>query len=272
VPDVHAVEELANRHLRRQSVYLQALLPGNDPYQAIRETRGRILDLAAEAPDDRFADWADGIARQVAAGRRTELSPPPFSDDLFRQLAESAWPVLELSDKRPALLDQILRQLPPPERELLRWRYEVGQAPAVFAASQGRSAAALARDLAALHGSLVTALREALPDAGPEPPGGAADIGRLSDQLIDGSIGEDSRLVLETLLLGDTAAQVHYHRHAALAVDLRWKYRGAVTFPGGMTEIPRPRLSTRERIVTVGFVVAVLVVAAFVVFRLAGYL
>src|SRR5262249_52348581 len=161
----------------------------------------------------------DGITRQVAAERRKTITPLPFSDDLFRQLSDSAGPILNLSEKRPAALAEILRQLPPPERDLLRRKYELGLNAHQIADAAGRPVAAVARDVTGLHEPLLTALREALPDTGPEPPAGASDIGRLSDQLIDGTITDDGRFVLETLLLADAAAQPHYHRHAALAAE-----------------------------------------------------
>lgn len=252
---------------RRLHVYLRALLPGSDVDGALKETQLRIA--RTEPPAERLAEWADGIARQVAAERRKSTDPLPFSDDLFRQLADSAGPILDQSDRRPCELVEVLRQLPPPERDLLRRKYELGMTAEEIAVADGRAAAAVARDLAGLHESLVMALRAALPDVGPEPPGGAADIGRLSDQLLDGSIKDDGRLVLETLLLADAAAQAHYHRHAALTADLSWHYRGMPPVPEPPTPIPLSNITPRERLVTAAFVIAVLAVLVFVIVQLA---
>ena len=47
----------------------------------------------------------------------------------------------------------------------------------------------VARDLMLLHGTLVSALHDEMPDGGPPPPGGAADLGRLTFQILDGSNG-----------------------------------------------------------------------------------
>jgi len=269
VPD-SAARDVLQRHHRRLAVYLRALLPGTDPDPHLWEAAERLLGQAGRAPTDRTAERADEIARQVAADRRKTIAPLPFSDDLFRQLADSAGPILDQSDARPAALAQILRQLPPPERDLLRRRYELGLSAEQIALAEGRPTAAIARELTALHGSLVSAVREALPDAGPEPPGGAADLGRLTDQLLDGTITDDGRLVLETLLLADAAAQTHYHRHAALATDLRWHYAGAPALPEPPAEVRRG-VTSREWAVTVGFLVAVLAIIAFVALRLTGY-
>jgi DNA-directed RNA polymerase specialized sigma24 family protein len=270
VPDP-AARDLLKRHHRRLAVSLRALLPGTDPDPPLWEAAERLLGQADRAPADSTSEWVDGIARQVAADRRKTLAALPFSDDLFRQLADSASPILDQSEARPAALAQVVRQLPPPERDLLRRRYELGLSAEQIARAEGRPTAAIARELTALHGSLVSAMREALPDAGPEPPGGAADLGRLADQLLDGTITDDGRLVLETLLLADAAAQAHYHRHAALATGLRWHYTGAPALPEPRPEVPR-RVTPREWAVTVGFLVAVLALIAFVVLRLTGYL
>jgi DNA-directed RNA polymerase specialized sigma24 family protein len=264
-----AARELVRQQHRRLYVYLRALLPGSDIAGAVCEAAERIL--RSEPPGERLAEWADGVARQVAAERRKTIVPLPFSDDLFRQLADSAAPILDQSERRPVALAQVLRQLPPPERDLLRRKYELGMPAEQIAAANGRPLAAVSRDLAALHESLIAALREALPDAAPEPPGGAADLGRLSDQLLDGSITDDGRLVLETLLLADPVAQAHYHRHAAVTADLEWHYLGRPNIPEPAPAPPTPpRLTTREWIVTAAFLVAVLTIITFALVRFAG--
>ncbi|HEX3151257.1 MAG TPA: hypothetical protein VHR66_24480 [Gemmataceae bacterium] len=262
--DPAAVDALVGKYHRRLAVYLRALLPAaKDADAALRETMVRLAEHASESPATNTADWAERIARQVAVERRQGQSPLPFSDDLFRQLADSAGPILHQSETRPAVLAQILKQLPPPERELVRRRYELGLRGDQIALAENQSATAVARDLASLHASLVSALRQDLPDTGLEPPGGATDLGRMADQLFDGTISEDGRLVLETLLLADAAAQVHYHRHAALIAELTWQYGGAPALP----ELPKPKrrgITGREWAVTIAFLVACTIVIGLV--------
>jgi hypothetical protein len=245
---------------RRVYAYFTALLPAGDVDAAVWKAMDRV-----GSADER----ADEVARRVAVEQRTTTATLPFSDDLFRQLADSAGVVLDHADQRPAALDEVLHQLPPPERDLIRRRYELGLTGEQIAVADGRTVAAVARDLAALHECLVSAIRAIVPDVGPEPPGGAADIGRLSDQLLNGTINDDGRLVLETLLLADAAAQAHYHRHAALIADLRWKFAGPPALDEATSQPPR-RLSGREWAVTIAFVVAVLAVIAFAILRLTG--
>ena len=269
MPDPAAVRELVERHERRLYTYLQALLPGVNPATAFKEAVSRIDRLPTPLAAEEFVLRADDLARQVAAERRAAQASLPFSDDLFRQLADSAWPILDQCDRRPAALAEILRQLPPPECRLLRERYSAGRTIEQIAALDGSSAAEVARDLFGLHASLVAALHAALPDAGPPLPGGAADLGRLSVQVVDGTITDDGRLVLETLLLGDVAAQTHYHRNAALVADLDWEYGWHPTLPEPPAE-PPTGLSTRELVVTITFAVAAVGVVVYAAARFIG--
>jgi hypothetical protein len=213
------------------------------------------------------------VARDVAAEWRAATSDLPFSDALFRQLADTGSAALDRGEARYRALSELLPQLPPPERELVRRRYELGLTTDQIAVSEGRPAAAINRELAGLLESLVSARYAAVPDLGPAPPGGAADLGRLASQLLDGTIGDDSRLVLETLLLADPPAQAHYHRHATLVADLTWKYRGPPRIPDPPDPPPAaPAVSRQEWWVTAAFVAACVLVAAFVVLLFTGRL
>jgi RNA polymerase sigma-70 factor, ECF subfamily len=258
-------EEL-RRHRRRLLILLRALLPNRDDAEAAwRETIARISRQRRPSADD-FPRWA----REVASEHRKQTNPLPFSDDLFRQLAESAGTSPKVAEERPRALGEILDRLPPPEKELLRRKYTLGLTAEQIAAAEGRPAAVVRRDLTILHGTLVSALQEALPDGGPAEPGGASDLGRLADQLLDGTISEDGRLVLETLLLADAAAQAHYHRHVALAVELAWRYAGEPKLP----DLPsrRRRLTAREWLVTIAFVLVCLATIAFATLLFTGQL
>jgi DNA-directed RNA polymerase specialized sigma24 family protein len=260
------------RHRRRLCLLLRALLPtAADAEAAWRQTAVRIVERGEAASGSNFAEWAERIARDVAAELRKTQSPPPFSDDLFRQLADSAGLSLVIADQRPRALAEILNRLPSPEKELLRKRYGVGLSIEQIAMSEGRPPAVVSRDVAVLHGMLVAALHEAIKNDGPPPPGGASDLGRMVDQLLDGTITDDGRVVLETLLLADAPAQAHYHRHVALLVEIEFKYRGEPELP----ELPEPgpqKLSNREWLVTAAFIVACAAAAVFVILALTGQL
>jgi DNA-directed RNA polymerase specialized sigma24 family protein len=270
VPDDATLPDLIGCHQRRLYLFLRALLPAAAEAEAgLRESIFQLWDRAGGVRPERFADFADGVARKVAGGRRKESGH--FSEDLFRQLADSAGPSLELVEKRPAVLSRLFDQLPPPDRDLLRRRYELGMTAEQIALSENRPVTAVNRDLAGLHASLVAAIRERLPDAGPEPPGGANDLGRLTGQLLDGTITDDGRLVLETLLLADAAAQAHYHRHVALVAELTLRFRGLPPLPERPV-FPAPRVSRREQVVTWAFVAACTVVLLFLIFLFTGWL
>jgi DNA-directed RNA polymerase specialized sigma24 family protein len=246
---------------------------GADADAALRETLLRIGRRRSSGPGGRFDERAIEVAREVAAERRKATVRLPFSDDLFRQLADRSGPPPERIEARAWALAECLHQLPPPERNLLRQRYELGRTIAQIAAADGRPPTTVVRDLSGLHESLLSALSATAPDGGPDPPGGAADLGRLADQLLDGTISDDSRLVLETLLLADAPAQAHYARHAALVTDLTWDYRGAPILPEQPADEPQPAAITRrEKLVTVAFVVCCTVAMLVVVFLFTGWL
>lgn len=271
MPDDATVRDLVNRHRRRLMILLRALLPeAADAEDAWRDTLIRIEQRARTAPNNDFGNWADEIARGVASDLRRKLARLPFSDDLFRQLVDSAPTSVEIANRRPKFLTEIIDRLPPPEKDLLRRKHALQISTDQIAVTEGRPATAVGRDLVILHGTLVAALQEALPDGGPPSPGGASDLGRMTDQLLDGTITDDGRLVLETLLLADAAAQAHYHRHVALAVELAWKYRGEPELPEASAE--RRRLRKREWAVTIAFVCACVAAIAFVVLLFSGQL
>jgi RNA polymerase sigma-70 factor, ECF subfamily len=264
VPDAVLLRDLVQHHHRRLYVFMRAVLPNAiEAETALRETTLRITERGQVPPVKDFETWAEGIARQVAVERRKSAKVLPFSDDLFRQLADSAEPSLELSERRPGALAELLAQLPQPERELLRRKYELGMTLDQIALAEDRPASAVAREVNALHASLVSALRQSLHDSDLPPPGGAVDLGRLTDHLLDGTINDDGRLILETLLLADSAAQAHYHRHVALTAELTWLYRGEPPLPEFPTEVKRT-LTSREWLVTSLFICALVIVAGFI--------
>ena len=263
MPEAVHTRELVPSQRRRLRVFLRALLPAaTDAENALKETLRRIAERSREASARDAGAWVESIARQVAQEQRKAAVTVPFSDDLFRQIADSAGPSLQLSERRPQAMIELLAQLPPPEKELIRRKYELGMTVDQIARAEDRPSLAVSRELAALHESLVNLLRQSLRDHDVPPPGGAADLGRLTDQLLDGTITDDGRLILETLLLADAAAQAHYHRHGALTVELDVHYRGepAMTDPKVPTRRP---LSTGERLVTGFFLLAILVAAGF---------
>lgn len=266
LPDPSAIRDLVTRHHRRLYVFVRTLEPrANEADIVLEESIRRIERREDVITDDRFTAIAERIAFETVAELRKDGTLLPFTGDLLRQLGDSANPFSAQADKRPAGLVEILAQLPAPDRDLLRRKYELGMTTDQIALSENRPVASVARDLVALHASIVAALRDNLPDSGPEPPGGAGDLGRLAGQLLDGTINDDGRLVLETLLLADAAAQAHYHRHAALIAELTWHYGGPRALPPLPQRPAPPTVTPREWIVTYAFVAACLAALTLVI-------
>src|SRR5262245_10905623 len=117
---------------------------------AVAEAMGRIDRQSGETRADNLPGWVQDVARQVVAERRNASCSLPFSSDLFRQLAESAEPVLAVAERRSAVLGELLKQLPPPDRDLLRRKYELGHSALQIGQSAGRHATDVARAMAGL--------------------------------------------------------------------------------------------------------------------------
>jgi DNA-directed RNA polymerase specialized sigma24 family protein len=269
VADPAELRDYLSRRHRRLHTYLRVLLPdAAEAEAALDDVVSRIGTRATEAPAKDRDGWIEGIARAVAADRR-KRGVGAFSDDLFRQLADLAGPVLDQIERTYGNLPELLRQLPPPERELLHRRYELGLTAEQMGASEGRPVSTVVRDLTGLHETLVSALRRS---GEPAAPGGAADLGRLTHQLLDGTMSDDSRIVFETLLLADPPAQTHYIRHVALVTELTWKYGGVPPVPEWPAPTESPRVSRREKIVTGAFIAACTVVIVFLILLFAGFI
>jgi DNA-directed RNA polymerase specialized sigma24 family protein len=263
--DPATLRDLVERHQRRMYLFLRALLPAAAD-AALIEATVQLWTRGRDVRPHKFTELVDRIAAEVAAGQR-----PPFSADLVRQLADSAGPLLDQCEKRQAAVSRLLDQLPPPERDLLRRTYELGMTVEQIGVAERRPAGAVQRDLVGLHVNLVSRLLESIPDGGPAPPGGAADLGRMTNQLLNGTITDDGRLVLETLLLADAPAQAHYHRHVALVAELTMRFRGLPPIP----EPPpaaTPRLTRREQIVTGAFIAACVTVFLVLILLFTGHL
>lgn len=167
----------------------------------------------------------------------------PSSEDLFRQLIEGPRP----PGLEAARVAEVWKCLPSPDRDMLRRKYELGMTIEQIALAEGRTPPTVARDLAVLHDSICRELfaGETLPH-GPE-------ISRLTGQLADGTISNDARVVLETLLLADDVAQLTYMRSMAVIAELQWLL--APPALAHITTVPMV-LPVREKLVTAAFVVA----------------
>jgi hypothetical protein len=92
----------------------------------------------------------------------------------------------------------------------------------------------------------------------------------MADQLLNGMITNDGRVVLETLLLADVPAQAHYARHAALLTDLTWIFRGEPPLPESPPE--PPGLTRREKVVTAAFLVCCTIAFLIIILLFTGLL
>jgi len=111
-----------------------------------------------------FGSWAFKIASfQIMAFRqkwaRDRLQ---FSDELLAQLARNEFPGVEVFDRRRDALQHCLEILDKGDLELIRLRYESGDAVASVAEQLGRSAKTVYRSLARIHELLMNCIQRRL--------------------------------------------------------------------------------------------------------------
>ena len=242
--------ELLAPHHRRLYLAVRTLVPiPAEAETVLRQVYFKLAPWAAE-PETAFLARADRVVAETATEHRRQAKSFPSSDDLFRQLVEHPDRTAVPTD-RATRIGEILKCLPSPDRDLLRRRYELGMSLEQIGLAEGRSQSAVARDLAALHASVTRELYNDPTKVSPH----ADEIGRLTGRLADGALGDDGRLVLETLLLAEPPAQTDYFRSLATLSELRWRLTRPA-FPD--VSLPRTRLTVRERAVTAAFVLSVI--------------
>ena len=183
-----------------------------------------------------------------------------FSFSLRKQLAAQLPPLLQVVPVRSALVNEALQQLTSGERALLQRKYQQQQTLAEIAKWELRTASAVKRDITNIHTRLVRLIAQALPDATP-----SVELPELATIIEPVLASEPSSepLVLESLLLSDTKAQVFYLRFVGLVQELEWKY-GLARLPELDPIAPEPTpVRQREWAVTVAFILACLGAVAF---------
>ena len=270
--DSATTRDLLERHHRRLRVLLRALLAESaDAAAAWNETVARIGRVPSPADADRFGPWADGIAREVAGEWRRRKGHLPFTDDLCRQLAESAIASPRVAQERPRRSRRFLNGCPSPKGPVSP---PLRHAAVDRANRRGRRSAAVGDGARSGHLARDTHLgahRTHRPTPGQHRLAARADLTRLVLQLLNGAISADSRLVLETLLLADAPAQGALSslcRAGSRTGMARW--RAPV-----ISESPAPtagKLTIREWLVTITFVAACVVVVLFVILLFTGQL
>jgi RNA polymerase sigma-70 factor (ECF subfamily) len=89
-----------------------------------------------------------------------------FDDAALEQLSAAASEKLDQFDERRAALDQCLRKLPPPQRQLVDLRYSAGQAIESISASIGRPSGSVRQALFRIRATLQSCIERQPVDLG----------------------------------------------------------------------------------------------------------
>lgn len=135
------------RHRDRLFAYVYSLLPRREDAEDVFQRTSVVLWRKIETWDASvdFLSWACGVAfyevkNFVRVSGRDRLR---FGDALLERLAEERAATLASRDERVAALEDCLKKLDPPERDLLRRAYGDEASVRALAAESGKAAQTL---------------------------------------------------------------------------------------------------------------------------------
>jgi RNA polymerase sigma-70 factor (ECF subfamily) len=146
------------RHQSRLRGFVRCLLVrSGDVDDILQEINAVLWEKADEfQPGTDFWAWASQIARFKVLNhvRKLERDRLVFDAELLNQLAEIASVRVRDVDRRRDALDFCLKELPPPQRQLIDLRYASGQTIESIAAAIGRPAGSIRQTLYRIRGAL----------------------------------------------------------------------------------------------------------------------
>jgi RNA polymerase sigma-70 factor (ECF subfamily) len=144
------VSEIA-RHQSRLRAFVRCLLVrASDVDDLLQDVNVVLWEKADEfQPGTDFWAWASQIARFKVLNhvRKLERERLVFDAELLNKLADIASLRVRDVDRRREALDHCLKELPPPQRQLIDLRYASGQSVESIAESIGRPAGSIRQTL-----------------------------------------------------------------------------------------------------------------------------
>ena len=158
--------QLITRYQRPLLHYIGRQVPrDSDAEDVLQEVNLVIWRRAGEYEHGTdFGSWVFKIASfQIMAYRQKLVrNRLQFSDELLAQIAHNEFPSIRAIDLRREALQHCLEKLEKGDLELVRLRYECGDDVASLAGMLGRSAKAIYRSLAKIHGLLMNCVQHRL--------------------------------------------------------------------------------------------------------------
>lgn len=151
------VQEIARHQSRLRGFVRCLLLRSGDVDDVLQEINAVLWEKADEfQPGTDFWAWSSQIARFKVLNHVRKLGRERlvFDEALLEQLADLAVARVQDLDQRREALDHCLKELPPPQRQLIDLRYASGQSVESIAAAIGRPAGSIRQTLYRIRGAL----------------------------------------------------------------------------------------------------------------------
>jgi RNA polymerase sigma-70 factor (ECF subfamily) len=155
------VQEIARHQSRLRGFVRCLVVRSSDVDDLLQEVNVVLWEKADEfQPGTDFWAWASQIARFKVLNHLRKLGRERlvFDVEVLEQLADVAATKLQTLDRRREALEHCLKELPPPQRQLIEMRYASGQAIEAMAQSLGRPAGSLRQTLYRIRQALLACI------------------------------------------------------------------------------------------------------------------
>jgi RNA polymerase sigma-70 factor (ECF subfamily) len=149
-PQKFIVQEIARHQARLRGFVRCLLVRASDVDDILQEINAVLWEKRDEfQPGTDFWAWASQIARFKVLNHLRKLGRERlvFDVSVLEQLADVAAAKLQSLDRRREALEHCLKELPPPQRQLIEMRYAGGQSVDAMAESLRRPAGSLRQTL-----------------------------------------------------------------------------------------------------------------------------
>lgn len=166
------VQEIARHQSRLRGFVRCLLVRSGDVDDVLQEINAVLWEKADEfQPGTDFWAWSSQIARFKVLNHVRKLGRERlvFDEALLAQLADLAAAQVQNLDQRREALDHCLKELPPPQRQLIDLRYASGQSVESIAAAIGRPAGSIRQTLYRIRGALEACIEGRLALGGESP-------------------------------------------------------------------------------------------------------
>lgn len=154
------------RHQVQIDAYVRSLVPHRADAEELLQDVAAVLWRKFDdfTIGTRFDHWACQVARNhvLYYFRRKRRESLVFSEHLLDAIADEAVRQNDIWAERREAMEGCLQKLPPPDRDLIRRRYQPGATNRSVARKTGRSESAISRALNRIYAALLECIRRRL--------------------------------------------------------------------------------------------------------------